>query len=133
MRKIFLPLLCAFLLGGCTTYGIGPSNIFLENKELTQLKGRHILDMERYSGGWSHIEIGMLSNKFYMQHEPREVLSVNRSCNFWGCSVVGVNYSTYGFVYFTTDKDGYITDYTEDGDAVRSVKHKFKDLLVLEN
>ena len=51
MRKIFLPLLCAFLLGGCTTYGIGPSNIFLENKELAQLKGRHILDMEKYSGG----------------------------------------------------------------------------------
>jgi len=46
-----------------------------------------------------------------MQHEPREVLSVERSCNFWGCSVTGVNYSTYGFVYFTTDKDGYITDY----------------------
>ena len=98
-----------------------------------RLKGRHILDMEKYSGGWSHVEIGMLSNKFYMQYEPREVLSVNRSCNFWGCSVTGVNYSTYGFVYFTTDKDGYITDYTEDGDAIRSVKHKFKDLLVLEN
>lgn len=78
--------------------------------------------MEKYSGGWSHIEIGVLSNKFYMQHEPREVLSVERSCNFWGCSIVGVN-----------DKDGYITDYTEDGDAIRSVKHKFKDLLVLEN
>lgn len=89
--------------------------------------------MERYSGGWSHIEIGMLSNKFYMQHEPREVLSVERSCNFWGCSVVGVNYSTYGFVYFTTGKDGYITNHTEDGDAIRSVKHKFKDLLVLGN
>lgn len=51
MQKIFLPILCAFLLGGCTTYGIGPSNIFLENKELSQLKGRHVLDMERYSGG----------------------------------------------------------------------------------
>ena len=89
--------------------------------------------MEKYSGSWSHIEIGVLSNKFYMQHEPREVLSVERSCNFWGCSVVSVNYSTYGFVYFTIDKDGYITDYTEDGDAIRSVKHKFKDLLVLEN
>ena len=56
--------------------------------------------MEKYSGGWSHIEIGVLSNKFYMQHEPREVLSVNRSFNFWGCSVTGVNYSTYGFVYY---------------------------------
>ena len=133
MQKFFLPLFYAFLLAGCNKHGLGPTNLFLENKELTQLKGRHILDMEKYTGGWSYIDIGMFSNKYYLQYDPREVLSVERSCNFWGCSVVGVNYSTYGYIYFTTDKDGYITDYTEDGDAIRSVKHKFKDLLVLEN
>ncbi|WP_298042649.1 hypothetical protein [uncultured Campylobacter sp.] len=133
MRKFFLPLFYAFMLVGCNKHSLGPTNLFLENKELTQLKGRHILDMEKYTGGWSYIDIGMFSNKYYLQYDPREVLSVERSCNFWGCSVVGVNYSTYGYIYFTTDKDGYITDYTEDGDAIRSVKHKFKDLLVLEN
>ena len=133
MRKFFLPLFYAFMLVGCNKHGLGLTNLFLENKELTQLKGRHILDMEKYTGGWSYIDIGMFSNKYYLQYDPREVLSVERSCNFWGCSVVGVNYSTYGYIYFTTDKDGYITDYTEDGDAIRSVKHKFKYLLVLEN
>ena len=133
MRKFFLPLFCAFMLVGCNKHGLGPTNLFLENKELTQLKGRYILDMEKYSGGWSYIDIGMFSNKYYLQYDPREVLSVERSCNFWGCSVVGVNSSTYGYIYFTTDKDGYITDYTEDGDDIKSVKHIFKDLLILEN
>ena len=82
------------MLVGCNKHGLGPTNLFLENKELTQLKGRHILDMEKYTGGWSYIDIGMFSNKYYLQYDPREVLSVERSCNFWGCSVVGVNYST---------------------------------------
>ena len=133
MRKFFLPLLCAIVLGGCAKHGGFTTNFILENKELTALKGRHILDMQKYIDRWAKVEIGILSNKYYLQYEPQVLLSEETSCNFWGCSVVGRNFSTYGYIYFTTDKDGYITDYTEDGDAIRSVKHKFKDLLVLEN
>jgi len=32
-----------------------------------------------------------------------------------------------------TDKDGYVTNYSEDGDDIKIVKHIFKDLLILEN
>ena len=133
MRKFFLPLLCAIVLGGCAKDGGLAVNFILENKELTALKGRHILDMQKYIDRWAKVEIGVFSNNYYLQYEPRQVLSQEVSCNFWGCSVLGNNYSTYGYIYFTTDKDGYITDYTEDGDDIKSVKHIFKDLLVLEN
>ena len=133
MRKFFLPLLCAIVLGGCAKHGGFTTNFILENKELTALKGRHILDMQKYIDRWAKVEIGILSNKCYLQYEPQVLLSEETSCNFWGCSVVGRNFSTYGYIYFTTDKDGYITDYTEDGDDIKSVKHIFKDLLILEN
>lgn len=133
MRKFFLPLLCAIVLGGCAKDGGLAVNFILENKELTALKGRHILDMQKYIDRWAKVEIGVFSNNYYLQYEPRVVLSEETSCNFWGCSVVGRNFSTYGYIYFTTDKDGYITDYTEDGDDIKSVKHIFKDLLILEN
>ena len=133
MRKFFLPLLCAIVLGGCAKDGGLAVNFILENKELTALKGRHILDMQKYIDRWVKVEIGILSNKYYLQYDPQVLLSEETSCNFWGCSVVGRNFSTYGYIYFTTDKDGYITDYTEDGDDIKSVKHIFKDLLILEN
>ena len=133
MRKFFLPLLCAIMLGGCAKHGGFTTNFILENKELTALKGRHILDMQKYIDRWVKVEIGTLSNKYYLQYDPQVLLSEETSCNFWGCSVVGRNFSTYGYIYFTTDKDGYITDYTEDGDDIKSVKHIFKDLLILEN
>ena len=133
MRKFFLPLLCAIMLGGCAKHGGFTTNFILENKELTALKGRHILDMQKYIDRWVKVEIGTLSNKYYLQYEPQVLLSEETSCNFWGCSVVGRNFSTYGYIYFTTDKDGYITDYTEDGDDIKIVKHIFKDLLILEN
>lgn len=133
MRKFFLPLLCAIMLGGCAKHGGFTTNFILENKELTALKGRHILDMQKYIDRWVKIEIGTLSNKYYLQYDPQVLLSEETSCNFWGCSVVGRNFSTYGYIYFTTDKDGYITDYSEDGDDIKSVKHIFKDLLILEN
>lgn len=133
MRKFFLPLLCAIMLGGCAKHGGFTTNFILENKELTALKGRHILDMQKYIDRWVKVEIGILSNKYYLQYDPQVLLSEETSCNFWGCSVVGRNFSTYGYIYFTTDKDGYITDYTEDGDDIKSVKHIFKDLLILEN
>lgn len=133
MRKFFLPLLCAIVLGGCAKHGGFTTNFILENKELTALKGRHILDMQKYIDRWVKVEIGILSNKYYLQYDPQVLLSEETSCNFWGCSVVGRNFSTYGYIYFTTDKDGYITDYTEDGDDIKSVKHIFKDLLILEN
>ena len=133
MRKFFLPLLCAIVLGGCAKHGGFTTNFILENKELTALKGRHTLDMQKYIDRWAKVEIGILSNKYYLQYEPQVLLSEETSCNFWGCSVVGRNFSTYGYIYFTTDKDGYITDYTEDGDDIKSVKHIFKDLLILEN
>ena len=133
MRKFFLPLLCAIMLGGCAKHGGLTTNFILENKELTALKGRHILDMQKYIDRWAKIEIGMLSNKYYLQYEPRQLLSTNQSCNFWGCSISGYNWSTYGYIYFTTDKDGYVTDYSEDGDDIKVVKHIFKELLILEN
>lgn len=133
MRKFFLPLLCAIMLGGCAKHGGFTTNFILENKELTALKGRHILDMQKYIDRWVKVEIGTLSNKYYLQYDPQVLLSEETSCNFWGCSVVGRNFSTYGYIYFTTDKDGYITDYSEDGDDIKSVKHIFKDLLILEN
>ena len=116
-----------------TNTALAPPTSFRKQRANPTQRSPYPGDMEKYTGGWSYIDIGMFSNKYYLQYDPREVLSVERSCNFWGCSVVGVNYSTYGYIYFITDKDGYITDYTEDGDAIRSVKHKFKDLLVLEN
>ena len=133
MRKFFLPLLCAIMLGGCAKHGGFTTNFILENKELTALKGRHILDMQKYIDRWVKVEIGILSNKYYLQYDPQVLLSEETSCNFWGCSVVGRNFSTYGYIYFTTDKDGYVTDYSEDGDDIKIVKHIFKDLLILEN
>lgn len=133
MRKFFLPLLCAIVLGGCAKDGGLATNFILENKELTALKGRHILDMQKYIDRWAKVEIGVFSNNYYLQYDPQVLLSEETSCNFWGCSVVGRNFSTYGYIYFTTDKDGYITDYTEDGDDIKIVKHIFKDLLILEN
>ena len=133
MRKFFLPLLCAIMLGGCAKHGGLTTNFILENKELTALKGRHIPDMQKYIDRWAKIEIGMLSNKYYLQYDPQVLLSQNKSCNFYGCWVTGNNFSTYGYIYFTTDKDGYVTDYSEDGDDIKIVKHIFKDLLILEN
>ena len=71
MRKFFLPLLYAIMLGGCAKHGGLTTNFILENKELTALKGRHILDMQKYIDRWAKIEIGMLSNKYYLQYDPQ--------------------------------------------------------------
>lgn len=143
MKKRLLILCMVILfLGGCSN-PLNPATPFdpfnntnllgsYTYPELKQLVGKHISEVQKRIGAFVKVDTGSFSSKYYLQHNPRRVISYERRCNFYGCWDSNPNFSTWGFAYFVTDKEGFITKYVEEGDEIWDYRKHFKDLIVLE-
>ncbi|QKF92837.1 hypothetical protein [Campylobacter sp. CCUG 57310] len=136
MKKHLLILcLAALFLKGCLLFD---STQYLRGyvyPELKQLVGLHISEVHKRISSFESVDIGTFSNKYFIEYTPRRVLSYTQICNFNGCYNTNPKYSTWGFAYFETDKEGFITKYVEGGNTHYDHYDKrkyFKDLIILE-
>lgn len=134
MKKniIFISLFLSFFLSGCALTNPIDS-LGYANKELRQLRGQHIsVVIERFES-LPHVDIGLLGNKYYIEkgcYHGGDYYWYNRA---YGTVEKSSRYNCGG-VYFTTDKDGFIKDYYEDGYIYRNADYRsrFKDLIVIK-
>ncbi|MGV6988700.1 hypothetical protein ACWA5Z_07345 [Testudinibacter sp. P80/BLE/0925] len=130
MKKMLLPLLgSAVLLSACTPL----FNNGGWNPDLKQLKGQHISVVRDRINNWADVETGMFGNKYFLYracpYSGRDMVSTN----YWGVEVGRQPIYNCGESYFTTNKDGVITDYLEVGYTPNTnYQQYFRDLIVIK-
>lgn len=132
MKKgvVFVSLITSLFFSGCASIFDGTSRYI--NPSLKQLKGQHIslvIDRIKY---FPHVDIGMLSNKYYIYKEC-EYKGDNITYNGYGVILSRQPIYHCGNMHFVTDKDGFIKDYVEEGYRYHDDYQKyFKDLIIIK-
>lgn len=131
MKKhlLILSVIAIFLSGCASIYNSLGGYVY---PEMQQLKGKHISEVQKRIDSFAKVEIGTLSNEYYLQAIPRKVVNYTTRCNFYGCYNTDFVYNQWGYAYLVTDKQGFITKYVENGDYFYDYRKYFKDLIVLE-
>ncbi|WP_373819660.1 hypothetical protein [Glaesserella sp.] len=124
-KKHILPLCISIILTGCASYGNNPG--------LAQLEGKHISVVQERIDNFVHTDIGLFSNDYYLYRDCVYSGYDNVTTNYWGVVIDRQPIYNCGSMFFTTDKDGIITNYTEKGYVPqRDYQPLFKDIIVIE-
>lgn len=132
-KKALVLLASALMLTGCGNRLLNYQFGFqYRNPALTQLIGKHIsLVQERVS--LARIDTnGMLYNYYYL-YKDCDYMGDRVTYNGYGAILSRQPIYHCGEIYFSTDKDGTITNYIEKGYIpIQDYQVYFKDLIVIE-
>ena len=132
-KKYLMLFTLSFLLSGCGNRLLNYQFGFeYRNPALTQLIGKHIsLVQERVNLATIDTN-GMLYNYYYL-YKDCDYMGDNVTYNGYGVILNRQPIYHCGKIYFSTDKDGVITNFTEDG-YIPTTDYQvyFNDLIVIE-
>lgn len=133
-KKLFFLLVSAFLLSGCAGNRLLNYQFQSEynNPGLTQLIGKHI-SVVQDRVNLAHIDTSGLIYNYYYLYKHCDYMGDNVTYNGYGVILRRDPIYHCGSMFFSTDKDGIITNYSETGYIPTSdYQHYFKDIIVIE-